>query len=517
MSKTDKIDDVLGPLYLQGHKRPVTRRQFLSQGMIGGVAAVTAPTLLSLLGGRQAMAQFAPCTSPVGGAGMIPFIGVDLAGGASIAGSNVMVGGPQGQEDAISIAGYSKLGLPQTLTPQGSNQSVVDSEFGLLFHTDSAMLDGIRSRTTVGTRSRVNGAVFCSRSLNDTQNNELNPLYGIAKVGADGGLLTLIGTESSESGGNSVAPASMIDPTLRPTPIRRTEDATGLVDVGRMAEFLGEYGAGRVVEAAEAISGHKIDRLEAMGEQALATSLLRSAYADSALLAQLYSSPDSLDPELDPIIVGQVDSIFTAAELGNSTFERTAAVMKLVVNQHVGAGVLEFGGYDYHDSTRATGESRDRRAGEAIGACLEYAARSCNDLVIYVFSDGSVASDGATDGTGKGVWRSDNSSTAASFMLVYSRDEIAGRPSMVVDTNQLSGFRQQVGYFSQDGSVQIDANETSNRPAALAEAAILNYLALHGLDSQFEARLPNWTIGQDSVNNPRDDLIAFEPIRTPTP
>ncbi len=514
MSKDDEmkksIDDVLGPLYLEGHKRPVSRRQFLSRGMITGAAAVTAPSLLSLLGGRNAMAQ-SMCTPPVGGAGMIPFIGVDLAGGANIAGSNVMVGGPQGQEDVISLAGYSKLGLPPDMTPQGSATPVVDSEFGLLFHTDSAMLDGIRSRTTADTRSRVNGAIFCARSLNDTQNNEMNPLYGIAQVGSDGGLLTLIGSRSSESGGNSMAPQYMVDPALRPTQISRSADATGLVDAGRMAEFLGEYGAGRVVEAAEAISGLKIDRLDAMGEQAIATNLLRNAYADSSQLVQLYSSPDSLDPELDPIIVGQPDSIFTAADLNNNTFEKTAAVMKLVVNQHVGAGVLEFGGYDYHDSTRTTGETRDRRAGEVIGSILEYAARSCNDVCIYVFSDGSVASDGTTDGSGKGVWRGDNSSTAASIMLVYSKDDVAGRPTMVVDPMQLSGFRQQVGFFRQDGSVDIDANQISNRPAAMAEAAILNYLALHGLDSEFETRLPNWTL--TNTASERDALIAFEPIR----
>ncbi|MFT5694037.1 MAG: hypothetical protein ACI9QQ_000007 [Myxococcota bacterium] len=514
MKKTTLKGQENAPLFIDGHKRPVTRREFLGQGFMTGAATVLAPSLLGLLGGREAQAQFAPCTSPIGGAGMIPFIGFDLAGGANIAGSNVLVGGPQGQQDLLSLAGYSKLGLPEDFTPQGSITSVIDSEFGLLFHSDSAMLDGIRSRTSVGTRSRVNGTVFCSRSLNDTGNNELNPLYGIGQVGANGGLLQLIGSRASDSGGNSMAPSSMLDPTMRPTQVRRAADATGLVDAGRMAEFLDEYGAGRVVQAAEAISNRKLDRLDALGEQALATSLLRAAYADSSELVQLYSSPDALDPMLDPIITGQVDSIFDAGDFNQSTFEKTAAIMKLVINQHVGAGVIELGGYDYHDSTRATGEARDRRAGEAIGACLEYAARSCNDLVLYVYSDGSVASDGQIDnnGGGKGIWKGDNSSTAAAFMLVYSKDEIAGRPLMVNDPLQLAGVRQQIGFFSNEGSVDVDATEISNRPAALTEAVILNYLALHGLDSQFETLLPNWTLGQSA---PRDNLIAFEPLRTP--
>ncbi len=44
------------------------------------------------------------------GAGKIPFICFDLAGGGNIAGSNVLVGGPNGQLDFLSVAGYSKLG-----------------------------------------------------------------------------------------------------------------------------------------------------------------------------------------------------------------------------------------------------------------------------------------------------------------------------------------------------------------------------------------------------------------------
>jgi hypothetical protein len=42
---------------------------------------------------------------------------------------------------------------------------------------------------------------------------------------------------------------------------------------------------------------------------------------------------------------------------------------------------------------------------------------------------------------------------------------------------------------------------------------VLNYLALHGIDpTQFATRLPQGTLGQIT---PLDDLVAFEPIRTP--
>ena len=43
--------------------------------------------------------------------------------------------------------------------------------------------------------------------------------------------------------------------------------------------------------------------------------------------------------------------------------------MKMVVNGFAGAGTITLGGYDYHDSTRATGETRNFKAGQMIGAC----------------------------------------------------------------------------------------------------------------------------------------------------
>ena len=62
-------------------------------------------------------------------------------------------------------------------------------------------------------------------SQNDTQNNPHNPMYGIAMAGAEGLLLTLIGTQSTTSGGNSMAPMSLINLALQPTTISQPSDA----------------------------------------------------------------------------------------------------------------------------------------------------------------------------------------------------------------------------------------------------------------------------------------------------
>ena len=56
--------------------------------------------------------------------------------------------------------------------------------------------------------------------------------------------------------------------------------------------------------------------------------------------------------------------IFTTAEYqSNTDFQKTAAVMKLVINGDAAAGTIELGGFDYHTGDRATGEARDFNLG----------------------------------------------------------------------------------------------------------------------------------------------------------
>ena len=152
-------------------------------------------------------------------------------------------------------------------------------------------------------------------------------------------------------------------------------------------------------------------------------------------------------------IVGAA-GIFTQAEYnGDGEFRKTAAVMKMVVNGYAGAGTITMGGFDYHTGDRATGEMRDFRAGRCIGACLEYAARSGKPLMIYVFSDGSLSSNGmidnSVDGRGKVDWPGDNQSTARSFFLVYK----PGPAGPARRSRMPAARKQQIGYYSADGSV----------------------------------------------------------------
>ncbi len=145
------------------------------------------------------------------GAGKIPFICFDLAGGANIAGSNVLVGkrrrparrdqrrratassacratGPRRRRDDRERHGQQRR---SHRTRRWASRSTATAR-------SYAACSRASRRPTIG--ANINGAVIPARSENDTGNNPHNPLYGIQKAGADGSILTLIGSQNSDLG-----------------------------------------------------------------------------------------------------------------------------------------------------------------------------------------------------------------------------------------------------------------------------------------------------------------------------
>ena len=494
------------PLWHADHPRPVTRRDFLRQGFISGTGMVLGGSVFSLFanpraaqaalsGDIQTLATSSGCPVNTFAGGKIPVICFDLAGGANIAGSNVLVGGPGGQLDALSTAGYSKLGLPGDMLPgqtetapsATSNGDFTDSSFGLLFHSDSAFLRGMLEKAPLAI-GNVDGAVIPARSANDTANNPHNPMYGLARAGAAGEVVTLIGSQSSDSGGRSMAPANLIDLTIRPTKVDRPSDVTGMVDTGNLTGVLDANDVVPVMESIARLADKKV-ALNTVTGDAVIKDLVRCGYIGAADIADRFAGVD-INPDdrnTSQIIVGPT-GVFTAAEFdGDSEFRKTASVMKMVVDGYAGAGTIAMGGYDYHTGDRSTGEARDLRAGRCMGACLEYAARMSVPLMLYVFSDGSLSSNGTLDnstaGRGKGVWTGDNSSTAASFILYYNP---AGKPTPI---------RRQIGYFSADGSAVTSSSPAANNVNLLVNTVILNYMSINGDLNQFASLFPNNGLG----------------------
>lgn len=506
------------PLKHGSHKKPVTRRDFLAQGFTTGAATVVVPAAMSMLASRRASAAASEAEKEacdiVPGNRKIPFICFDLAGGANIAGSNVLVGQQGGQMDFLSTQGYSKLGLPGNMLPNNATTNFVNTEFGLAFHSDSAFLRGMLEKTTPMTRAFVNGAVIAARSENDTGNNPHNPMYGIAKAGlngkgAKGELLTLIGSQNSESGGNSMAPAAMIDPANRPTKIDRVSDVTGLVDTGEVAKILSVTDTVQTLEAMYYLTGKKMAHVGTGLGAADDTTVKRRyecTYLKTADTVQTFSNPASLNPSSDT----RITNLFGANFSGDGEFQKTASVMKLVIDANAGAGTISMGGFDYHTGDRSTGEARDLRAGRCIGACLEYAALVGRPVMIYVFSDGSLSSNGMIDdsagGRGKGQWTGDNQQTAASFFLVYNPQ---GRAMLIGEGSAAAARHQQLGYYSAGGDVVTSSSPAANNVNLLVQTVILNYMALHGEQGLFNGLFGN-ALGSGTAA--LDGMTAFTPI-----
>ncbi len=544
------------PLLHEDHPRPRTRREFIQQGFLtGGAMAATGSWLSLFANPNEALAAVSPdldalagslanCPLGGGGAGVnVPFISFDLAGGANISGSNVLVGQGGGQFDLLSTAGYSKIGLPGDMLPgqdstglsEGPNGDLLNpsptndftnSELGLAFHADSAMLFGIREKVDPANFTAIDGAIIPARSDNDTGNNPHNPLYPLVMTDPSvrGTVVDLIGSRNSVSGGNSMAPAMYVNPEFRPTKVDRPSDVTGMVDVGDLTAILDAGDVTAVMESMARVSHKKMQAGVTTGltNDDIIKDMVRCGYLKAADIADRFAGVP-VDPMLDPninssVVGGNPLAPFTASELNNDgEFRKAASVMKMVVNRYAIGGCITMGGYDYHGGARIRGENRDLRAGRCIGACLQYAALLNTPLMIYVFSDGSLSSNGTADnsqstgagenlvlgGRGKGEWTGDNSSTAASFFLLFRPNNTA--PNLI-------GSRQ-IGHMNEGASVVTSSTPAANNPNLLVNMVMLNYMSINGMLNggiqPFLDAFPNHGLG----NNPAQ-YISFGDIRT---
>ncbi len=207
-----------------------------------------------------------------------------------------------------------------------------------------------------------------------------------------------------------MAPMMMVNPAFRPTKVDRPSDVAGLVDTGQLVGLLSAEDATAVLESIYRISRERMttrsarDCRCAVNQDDVVKDLVKCGYLKAADVADRFGHT-IIDPSKDPLIVG-ASGIFSQAEFDNRNrrpeFRKTASIMKLVVDGFAGAGCITMGGYDYHNGNRMDGEVRDERAGKCMGACLEFAARKGVPLMMYVFSDGAISSNGMVDNSVNG-------------------------------------------------------------------------------------------------------------------
>jgi hypothetical protein len=482
----------------------VTRRDFLSHGLISGTGIAFAPSLMSMLHIKEVYGA-ENCLDPnLMAERKTPAIMVDLSGGANIGGSNVIVGGQGGQNDHLS--NYQSLGLPADRNP--SRTGMVNDEMGLKFHTQSGLLDGIRSVTNGTMRQKVDGGIFCAFSENDTQNNPHNPMYWLNKAGSTGTIAQTAGTSTRRSGGRSQIPRNSYDPTIAPVPIRNPNDAAGLADLGRVSEIFNQNQIRSVLRTIDSMSERQFQKFSQQSLPNQIKEVASCGFANDNIQSRLQVFNSGIG-DLNPSQNAQVRSVYTNID-NDREQQRQASLVNLVLDGYVGTGTLEMGGYDYHNRDRSDTDARDRRAGQAVGRIIALAAAKQTDVMIYLFSDGGVNSrsgivdDADTAADGKFRWQSDDSRRASTVILYYKHE---GRPTMRHTDGGFNNYMRQIGYMKSDASTETSANIVSNNVTNLAQAVVLNFLAIHGEESRLQE-----VIGGN--NNPfagqEDDFAFFD-------
>ncbi len=478
----------------------VTRRDFLSQGLISGSGIIMAPTILGALQMKDAYGadncfQVADLSNR-----KTPIIMIDLSGGGNIAGSNVIVGAEAGQHSYISD--YGRLGLPTSMRP--SNPGMVNTEMGLKFHSNSAMLEAISRNTSSTIRQKCEGAVFCAVSNDDTSNNPHNPMYWLNKAGSIGDIAQTAGTRNGRSGGRSIIPSMSYDPTIAPVAINSPADCVQLISLGRVHSLFDDVKAKRVLQAIQNMSESKLNSFSQKSLPEQIREVASCGFAKENIDQRVHNNSqrytqDAINPDED----SDVANVY--GNLNSSSKRKEASIAKLVLDGYIGTGTIELGGFDYHGrDTRVEQEDKDREAGDAIGRILALAAAKQKDVMIYVYTDGGISSNmSSVDPTnGKYVFSNDDGQRGATFMLAYQHN--GGRPNLRHGTSGSNTVKRQIGHVKADSNVEKSANVLSNNVTNLSKAIVANYLARHGEEDKLEE-----IVGDNPFGNNLNDYLIF--------
>jgi len=454
------------PLLFEGHPRPVTRRQFLSQGLISFSATMFTPSLFSLLAPGTARAEEAIGVD-------VPFLVFDLAGGAAMP-ANFLVGRKNGPEDLLKS--YDTLGWD----PRESN--ALDSTLGLpLSLKTSKVREGIYATTSPEARKNLRLGSLCHFSQDDTSNNQTSAVALVGKAGLRGlHLPTGLGMQATLSGGNSDAVGK--DSLYKPLAIKRVSDVTESLSFGPGLLNLPSGVLRRLGLSAKKLSAIQSDRLLKKQRGPELSAAAEKAYEANLVYA---GGVQGVDPRLEENFQ-KVYGITKNTATDNEDAVKAAIVMN-VLKRNAGPGVITIGGCDYHDNTQTTGDAKDLEIGREIGRAVESAHRLGKPLFFEILTDGGVY---AKDG--KREWLGDSGDRSLTVVGFY---DPKGAPSQ---------RRLQIGQYTDGQGIDRDSVIGSDGVKA-AYAVFANYLAVCGRLGDFEKVAPRGIFTPSEL----DSMVVF--------
>ena len=301
-----------------------------------------------------------------------------------------------------------------------------------------------------------------------------------------------------------MAPAGLIDLSVRPTKIDRASDVRGPRRYRSAREPAGRRTTrSRCWRSVQRISARKIQRVDPKQpwpdpKQAPVTrdevirELVSCGYVKAADVVDRFGDPSSLDPELDPDIVGSA-GIFTQAEYDSRR------------------RVPQDGGCDEDGDLRLRRRGHDRdgrlrlsRSGPLHRRSARLPRRALHGRLPRVRGAARCAADAvrvlrrfAVRGRAGGQHRRRPRQVHVDAATTSRR-----RPRSSWSTTRTGGRRcsvrvpggaarhQQIGYFRPDASVETASSPAANNVNLLVETVVLNYMALHGEQGQFGTQFP---------------------------
>lgn len=434
---------------LTGHKKPVTRREFLNYGMIPFAASAFMPNWLQLFSPERSNAQVGT-NCPVAAAGMIPFIQFNLSGGAGLMANYVPM-----DEARNPLPSYSIMGM-------GDGNLPIVREFGnvpFAGNGNSNILTGIRERASALAINRTAFVGMCVRSRDDSSENPFS-MNGMAhRAGLVGSKLPHLGTEDTATGIGQM-PVLYAPPS--PLIVNGFRDvANSLGYTAALATGLNQAQRERLTRLVSDLNGEQSRKLAAINTGAGVKTLIDCAGIKNNELIR--EGAGAVDPRSNAAVAALWGNL-TAATANNNENLVFATMVYNTLNGTAGSASLNKGGYDYHGNARTVTNTRDLDAGRIIGNILQTAEILQRPLFLMVTSDGSVSSENSADRQSQ--FNSDRGSAGMAYLIMY-------QPTGRIVTTDF-----QIGHYTAAQSAD-DKTVVGNSPELATQAAFANYLKMN--------------------------------------
>jgi hypothetical protein len=453
----------------EGHKLPVTRRQFVAQGLLQGASLIALPTALEILVNQ---AHAATCASTDTLPTAPAFFQVNGGGGACYAWDfgPTDAGGQPLAAGAYANIGYN--GATPTITPGIFANPVSRSPQGNLITSIQTALGG----NAAAVLARTIAVQVCYTSQDDTDGGPQALLPGIVSNAGVSTKLKVLGARNNTTGIGHVE-ALGFEPVAPfvPSRISAVVGALGSATTGAYG-VLAPTAKDRLMKMIQKISVSEATRLSKARSGQEAADLVECATGQNITLA-------TAPPDGDPRPVAAVAAAWGISTATADTDRNgvRAAIAFNVIKGNASAGAFEVGGCDYHGQGVATVQARHAELGQIIGRTLGTAAALGRRTFIVLTSDGSVNFSGADPASDRG-----ETGTAIIFMYVPNGQTL---PTVT---------RRQVGFFNASGE-NAPGSPTNNVNMGMA-SIYANYLYFMGKNAaEIQSLIPSLA-GQNVAN-----------------